>query len=282
MRYAKYHGLGNDYIVLNASDFAESLDAGRIKRICDRNFGVGSDGIVLLERRLDGDQFVVRVFNPDGSEAENSGNGMRIMSRYLYDHGYVKDQPFTLLVKGTRSVGAQVIDPCSLIRVDMGGATFNSLEIPMRGTEREVVGGLLKLDGLELNVTCVSVGNPHCVVVGRGAKRQDALELGPLIERHELFPQRTNVQFVEVIDRGTIEIEIWERGAGYTMASGSSACAAASACHRLGLVDRQVTVRMVGGELKIELDERYQVRLSGPVTRVAQGVIDPEAFEWMS
>jgi UDP-N-acetylmuramoyl-L-alanyl-D-glutamate--2,6-diaminopimelate ligase len=279
VRFVKYHGLGNDYIVINARDLQAPLSTSQIQRICDRNFGAGSDGIVLVERQTP-EGFIVRIYNPDGSEAENSGNGMRIVSRYLFDTGMVGREPFTLLVKGERRLTAQIHDPHNAIQVDMGQASFTSTRIPMSGAEREVIKERLEVLGETLEVTCVNVGNPHCVVVGRPDILDGAHRLGPCIEVHESFPQRTNVQFVHVIDRSTIRIEIWERGAGYTLASGSSSCAAASACHKLGLVDQHVTVVMPGGKLQITVADDYLVRLTGPITKVMDGALEPEVFTW--
>lgn len=279
MRFVKYHGLGNDYIVVNARDLQAPLSTPQIQRICDRNFGAGSDGIVLVEQQTP-EGFIVRVYNPDGSEAENSGNGMRIVSRYLFDTGMVGREPFTLLVKGERQLTAQIHDPMNAIQVDMGEASFISTRIPMCGAEREVIKEHLEVMGETLAVTCVNVGNPHCVVVGRPDILDGAQRLGPGIEVHENFPQRTNVQFVHVVDRGTIRIEIWERGAGYTLASGSSSCAAASACRKLGLVGQHVRVLMPGGQLQITVENDYRVRLTGPITKVMEGTIEPEMFAW--
>lgn len=279
MRFVKYHGLGNDYIVIDARDLQAPLSTSQIQRICDRNFGAGSDGIVLVERQTP-EGFIVRIYNPDGGEAENSGNGMRIVSRYLFDSGMVGREPFTLLVKGERRLTAQIHDPQNAIQVDMGEASFTSTRIPMSGAEREVIKERLEVLGETLEVTCVNVGNPHCVVVGRPDILDGAQRLGPCIEVHESFPQRTNVQFVHVVDRKTIRIEIWERGAGYTLASGSSSCAAASACYKLGLVDQHVTVLMPGGQLQINVADDYRVRLTGPIAKVMEGTIAPEVFAW--
>jgi UDP-N-acetylmuramoyl-L-alanyl-D-glutamate--2,6-diaminopimelate ligase len=279
MKFVKYHGLGNDYIVMMAEDLSLPLTPTRTQRICDRNLGPGSDGIVLVEGQT-AQGFVVRIFNPDGSEAENSGNGMRIVSRFLFDTGRVGREPFALLVKGERRITAQISDPQQAITVDMGRATFLSAEIPVAGATREVVGEKLHILGEDLTVNCVSVGNPHCVIIGRPDIKDGALRLGPFIEVHERFPRRTNVQFVHVIDRASIRIEIWERGAGYTLASGSSACAAASVCKKLELIDSRVTVYMPGGALEITVADDFTVTLTGPITRVCEGVIDSESFEW--
>jgi UDP-N-acetylmuramoyl-L-alanyl-D-glutamate--2,6-diaminopimelate ligase len=278
MKFTKYHGLGNDYIVIHQSEVTLELSPQRIRRICDRNLGPGSDGIILIEAQTSAG-FIVRIFNPDGSEAENSGNGMRIAARYLFDTGRVGSEQFSLLVKGERLIRAQIHDPQSAITVDMGRATFLSTEIPVAGVAREVIGETLEILSENLTINCVSVGNPHCVIVGRSDIKDGAKRLGPYIEVHENFPNRTNVQFVQVIDRAQIRIEIWERGAGYTLASGSSASAAACVCRKLGLVDSPVTVTMPGGQLEIALNQDYSVTLTGPVVRVFDGVIDREIFD---
>jgi UDP-N-acetylmuramoyl-L-alanyl-D-glutamate--2,6-diaminopimelate ligase len=277
MRYARYHGLGNDYLVIDARDREQALTPQRIVTICHRNFGVGSDGIVLIEGKKP-DGFVVRIFNPDGSEAETSGNGMRIAARYLFDKGQVSTEPFTLLAGGERLIQAHVRDPQRAIQVDMGRASFVSSDIPMIGPRREVLQESLEVLGESVSFTCVNVGNPHCVVFDYPNIKHGAQRLGRELETHEYFPRRTNVQFAQVIDRNNIRIEIWERGAGYTLASGSSACAAASAARRLGRVDSQVAVHMPGGSLAIHIGDDYSLRLIGPVTRIAEGEIDPEVF----
>jgi UDP-N-acetylmuramoyl-L-alanyl-D-glutamate--2,6-diaminopimelate ligase len=278
MKYSRYHGLGNDYLVMQAADLPRgSLSPQEVVTICHRNFGVGSDGIVLVEdERADG--IVVRVLNPDGSEAENSGNGMRIVSRYLFDTGRVGKTPFTLLVRGERKIQGLIRDPQHAIQVDMGKASFVSTEVPVIGPAREVVQEELEVLGQDLKITCVNVGNPHCVIFNYSDLKGGAQHLGPVIETHEYFPRRINVQFAQVIDRNNIRIEIWERGAGYTLASGSSSCAAASAARRLGLVDSKVTVHMPGGSLTIEIGNDFELRLTGPVTKIADGSIDPEVF----
>jgi UDP-N-acetylmuramoyl-L-alanyl-D-glutamate--2,6-diaminopimelate ligase len=277
MKYARYHGLGNDYLVMHARDLAQPLTAEQVVTICHRHYGVGSDGIVLIESRID-DGFIVRIFNPDGSEAENSGNGMRIAARYLFDEGMVASEPFTLLAQGERVIRASVLDPQHAIQVDMGRASFVSSDLPMIGPRREVLREPLEVLGEDLTMTCVNVGNPHCVIFDYPNIKHGAQKLGSVIETHEYFPRRVNVQFAQVIDRKNVRIEIWERGAGYTLASGSSSCAAASAAHRLGLVDSKVTVHMPGGSLTIEVSDDYSMRLIGPVTRIADGEIDSEVF----
>lgn len=277
VKFYKYHGLGNDYIVIRKADLAHPLTQERIIRICHRNYGVGSDGILLLEDVTD-KGFFVRVFNPDGSEAETSGNGMRIICRFLYDSGLVEKEPFAVFVKGEREVRGQIVDPKSAIKVDMGSASFISSVIPVTGPKREVLMEGIELLGERLECSCVNVGNPHCVIFNKDNLKESVLKFGPLLEKHQRFPQRINVQFAKVIDRNNIRIEIWERGAGYTLASGSSSSAVASSAYRLGYVDSEVTIHMPGGELTISINEDYKIRIMGSVTKVAEGTYTQEMF----
>jgi diaminopimelate epimerase len=288
MRYTKYHGLGNDYIVLALEDLVAPLTTKSIRQICDRNLGVGSDGIVLYEgtvqsERLKNDKtaptFRVRIYNPDGSEAETSGNGMRIAARYLADRLAVDlHKNFNLLVGGERHVSARVDDPRHEIEIGMGTATFNSSDVPIISNKGEALGEELSVNGERLTINCVNVGNPHCVILERQDLFNSAKTLGPLLENHQIFPRRINVQFAQVIDRTRVRIEIWERGAGYTLASGSSASAVACVCYRLGLVEPDVTVVMPGGELRVSVSPRFAVTLTGPITKVCSGEISDEVF----
>jgi diaminopimelate epimerase len=290
MRYIKYHGLGNDYIVLALEDLTDPLTAERIKRICDRNLGVGADGIVLYEGIIDppnsnGDIcapiFKVRIYNPDGSEAETSGNGLRIAARYLADRQAVAlHREFSLLTGGERLVTARVDDPQAEIEIGMGTASFNPLEIPVISKRDSVLGEELEVNGEHLTINCVNVGNPHCVILGREDPLASAAKtLGPLIERHPIFPRRINVQFAHVVDRSRVRIEIWERGAGYTLASGSSASAVVCVCYKLGLVGpEEITVEMPGGALRVAVSPEFAVTLKGPITKVCSGEISDEIF----
>ncbi len=275
--FVKGHGLGNDYIVFGQPDLGRELSAPAIQRVCDRNWGVGSDGILLLVPSTRAD-FGLRIFNPDGSEAEKSGNGLRIFAKFLYEHGHARSATFTVETKGgvvecvCHVIGGRVV----LVTVEMGRATFRAAEIPMTGPDREAVGVPLEVDGRVLRVTAVSVGNPHCVVFVPELSESEARHLGPLIERHPAFPNRTNVQFARVSSRAAVDILIWERGAGWTLASGSSSCGVACAAVRNGLTDRRVTVRMPGGELSIDVRDDWSVRLEGPVEEVYRGVLSSE------
>ncbi|MEO8752056.1 MAG: diaminopimelate epimerase [Casimicrobiaceae bacterium] len=278
MRFFRYHAIGNDYIVVSEADLAAPLTPAIARRICHRNFGVGSDGILLHLQRADEGRFHLRIFNPDGSESEKSGNGLRIFSRYLWDRKLVRDAAFTVVTPGG-AVRCVVNDRGRMVTVDMGALTFDSARIPVAGSPREVLQERFTIDHVELTYSCASIGNPHCVILRDALSEAETRRLGALIEVEPRFPNRTNVQFMRVLDRDNIEIQIWERGAGYTLASGSSSCAAAGVAHRLGFGDRDIAVHMPGGVIRIELDAQFNVRMSGPVTHVADGDIDAECLE---
>ena len=271
--FTKYHGLGNDYLVIGAAELPSATPA-LVRRICDRHFGVGADGILSWSRTP---RLRVRIFNPDGSEAEKSGNGLRILARHLFDENLVATEPFCIETAGG-PVTCQVAADGKTVTVDMGHVSFRSADIPVAGPSREVLNEELTAAGNALRFSAATIGNPHCVIVRDAVSETEARTLGPLIECDPRFPNRTNVQFVQVIDEANIRIEIWERGAGHTLASGSSSCAAAAVTHRLGLIDRQVTVHMRGGALRVEIDDAFTVRLTGAVVKVADGRIDPECL----
>ena len=268
--FYKYHALGNDYIVIDPNKTNINLTKANIKLICHRNYGVGSDGILLGPIIEDG-EMRWRILNPDGSEAEKSGNGLRIFSKYLVDAGYVTERKFDINTLGGK-VQVEVLDETgNLIKIDMGKVTFESDLIPVRGESREVVREDIKINDKIFNATCLSIGNPHCVIPLDDISKELALEIGPLVENNDMFPNKINMQLLKVIDRNNIEIEIFERGAGYTLASGSSSCAAASAAYKLGLVDNTIKVHMPGGEIDIEIKEDDHVHMTGEVLSVAIG-----------
>jgi diaminopimelate epimerase len=279
--FAKGHGLGNDYVVLEQKSLPGPLTTVAIRRICDRNWGVGGDGILLLVSTARAD-FGLRIFNPDGSEAEKSGNGLRIFAKYLWDHGQAKQPTFTVdTLGGVVECQLQVRDGrVNFVTVEMGRATFRAAEIPMTGTGDAVNLPLRLADGTQLFITAVSVGNPHCVVFVDHLDERECRRLGPLIEEHPAFPNRTNVQFARVAARDTVDILIWERGAGYTLASGSSSCGAASAAVKNGRCDHgRVRVRMPGGELAVHVRPDWSLRLEGPVEEVCTGTLAQEFVE---
>ena len=264
VHFSKYHGLGNDYLVIDPNVRDVAMTEANIRLICDRNFGVGSDGI-LYGPLLDGDVPRLRILNPDGSEAEKSGNGLRIFAKYLFEKKYVCSKTFQIRTLGG-TVHVQVKNnAANLIRINMGKVTFISSEIPVTGERREVVNETLEVNGADYRVTCLSIGNPHCVIPMEQVSEEQARKIGPFVENHRWFPNRINMQLLKVIDRANIDIRIWERGAGYTLASGSSSCAAACAAHKLGLVDNDITVHMPGGQLHIEISPDGDVFFNGPL-----------------
>ena len=280
MRFHKYHALGNDYIVLDPRDFpawqpAPSID--QIRVVCHRNFGVGSDGILWGPLPSKQSEFGLRIFNPDGSEAEKSGNGLRIFSRFLYDQGLAKQPNFTVEVPGGQ-VAVALKNDAQLISIAMGNVSFSSEKIPVVGAPREVLNEKIQILDREFTFCAATIGNPHCVLPLPEISAELAHKYGPHLETHANFPRKTNVQFLKVLDRANIQIEIWERGAGYTLASGSSSSAAAAVAHRLGLVDRSITVHMPGGKIGIEIGDGFSIMMTGTVNKVAEGTMHPELF----
>ncbi len=260
--FVQSHGLGNDYLVM---DPAFELTPERVRLICHRNLGIGSDGILAVSKNPGAD-FAVRILNPDGSEAEKSGNGLRIFAKFLYDHGYTKKTEFTIHTLGGIVNARLILDAGRVVavRVEMGRAA-----IDRKLTKLEVA-------GKTLDVTSLSVGNPHCVTIVDELGKIDLLRLGPAIENHPAFPNRTNVQFAQVLDRANVRALIWERGAGHTLASGSSSCAVAAASYDKGLIDSPVTVQMEGGSLTIEIDRQLELVMTGPVEEICSGTFSAD------
>ena len=236
--FSKYHALGNDYIVIDPKNLSAPLTTEQVKLICHRNFGVGSDGILLGPLPSTTAKCALTIYNPDGSIAEKSGNGVRIFSRYLWDTKFVGNDEFALQTDGG-IVRSTVFDGGKMVRVEMGKVSFNSENIPVAGHKREVINETIKVSDTQFTYCAATIGNPHCVVPLAEISPALAHQYGPLLEGHPNFPRKTNVQFLKVLDRANIAIEIWERGAGYTLASGSSSSASAAVAHRLGLVDKK-------------------------------------------
>jgi diaminopimelate epimerase len=275
MKFTKYHALGNDYLVINPNNLRFPLTPEAIQLICNRHFGIGSDGILLGPLTSKNAQFSLRIFNPDGSEAEKSGNGLRIFSRYLWDMGLVAEEPFKIQTLGG-IVQSVVYDAGKTVQVAMGKVSFWSDEIPVEGKRREVLNEIIDVADEKFYFCAATVGNPHCVIPLPKITPALAKQYGALLEVHSLFPNRTNVQFMKVINRNTIQIEIWERGAGYTLASGSSSSAAAAVAYRLGLCDALITVQMPGGTIHIQIHEDFTISMTGSVTKVAEGELSEE------
>ena len=273
----KYHGLGNDYLVLDPQKNEIILRERDIERLCRRNFGVGADGI-LYGPFFEGEKIKMSIYNPDGSEAERSGNGVRIFARYLRDAGYVQKQKFLLTTK-SGDVEVEFLDrEASLMRVNMGKPDFMSASIPINGMEHEVVNEPMMFHGSLYNTTCLSVGNPNCVIMTEDVSGKKVRALGPYVENASYFPERMNLQLCKVESRNQVRIEIYERGAGYTLASGTGACAAAATAYRLGLVDADILVKMPGGDLRIEISEDGTMYLTGNVEPIGTFEIEENFF----
>ncbi len=279
--FVKAHGLGNEYIVLDATNIGFRPGTNAIKRLCNVNFGIGSDGVLLKTESRKAD-FGLKIYNPDGSEAEKSGNGLRIFCKFVYDYGFAKNREFTVETLGgivKASILKEAKGKATLISVDMGKAIFASKEIPVHSDLPEFTGQKLQLKNKEYIVTCVSVGNPHCVIIKNDLDIAEIREFGPQIEHHNLFPNRINVQFAKVLSPTEAQILIWERGAGYTLASGSSSCAVASVLAKLNLTGSDVTIRMQGGSLDISISKNWDIRMTGEVQEIARGFLSDELVE---
>ncbi|MGE5827051.1 MAG: diaminopimelate epimerase [Micromonosporaceae bacterium] len=274
--FAKYHALGNDYLIIDPQRVDLSPGGEVSRRLCDRHRGIGADGVLFGPLSpVDPSGVDLLIYNADGSECGRSGNGIRLFALYLVEH-YLKETKFVVRTAAGESV-VQILDfATGLVRIGMGRPSFDAAGVPLLGVSGPAVDIALAVDDTQLTVTALNNGNPHAVVLCDEVSPALAHELGLRVARHPRFPERTNVQFVRVADRSTLDIEIWERGAGYTLASGACACAAASVAHAKGLVDDHVTVRMPGGSLDIVIDDDGSVWMAGPVEPVAVGDFSPE------
>lgn len=273
MQFTKWHGLGNDFVIVNGmeeviADYREQAIA-----VCDRNFGIGADGLVIL---LPSDiaDFKMRIFNSDGSEADMCGNATRCVARYLYENGLTDKTVITL------DTLAGIITPelifknniLQTVRVDMGVPRLLRQEIPIVGNPNEqVVNMPLEVDGVTYYITCVSMGNPHCLMFVEDITKVDLKKIGPQIETHDLFPKKTNVEFIQILDRQTIRMRVWERGAGITKACGTGASASLVASVLNNHTNRQATVKLDGGDLFLEWAENDHIFMSGPAVEVFRG-----------
>lgn len=275
--FVRAHGLGNDYLVVDARRLSFSLTPGVIQRLCNRHVGIGSDGVLVYEPPQGAETARLRIFNPDGSEAEKSGNGLRIFCKFLHDWGYTRDAHFTVWTSGG-TVEAKLFrkgDRIQEVALAMGQAVFDAEKIPAEGFEGEIVQAPLEVAGNGekkiFSITCVNIGNPHCVVFTHRPDQPDIHVWGPLLEKHPAFPRRINVQFAFVEDDANIDIRIWERGAGYTLASGSSSCAVAAAAVKTGKAKSPLTLHMPGGDLFVEVSPSFELKMKGPVEEICSG-----------
>ena len=265
---AKYQGLGNDYLILDAVRNRVQLQGKKAALLCQRGFGLGADGVLYGPVQING-KMGVHIFNADGSESPISGNGVRIFAKYLIDQGYVKGSKFDIeTMAGTIEV--EVMNArATEFRVKMGKASFISEEIPVTGEKREIINETFTFNEKEYKATCLTVGNPHCIIFADKVSKEAVKELGPYVENADKFPNRMNLQLCRLIDRGNLDIEIWERGSGYTKASGTGSCAAAAAAYRLGLVEPRINVNQPGGMIQINIKEDGTIYMTGTVGFIA-------------
>lgn len=275
----KYHGLGNDYLVFDPNKNELELNEDNVKMICNRNVGLGSDGI--LEGPLLGEHLAVKIWNPDGSVAEKSGNGVRIFAKYLKDAGYVQKKNYELMTDGGIVEITYLNEEGSRLRISMGKLSFVSEEIPVIGERREVINEDMVFGNNLYPATCVSVGNPHCVIPMQEISKELVCKIGVHSERARYFPERVNTEIMKVTDRNNIAIETYERGAGYTMATGTGACAAAAVAYKLGLTENKMLVHMPGGDLQVEIADDWNVYITGDVFYIAEIKLSTEFSEML-
>ncbi len=292
LNFTKMHGIGNDFILVDCRDSEPQAPNDLAEKLCNRRFGIGADQLLLLCPSVIAD-FRMRIFNPDGSEVEMCGNGIRCLARYIWDRG-LSDKKVIVVETMAGLMKPERVD--GLVRVDMGEPVFEPEKVPVRisnksaGTSNKikeevqdsslatrysspVIDYPLQIGDREFRIACVSMGNPHAVIVVDNVSDFPVAYYGPMIENHHLFPKRTNVEFVEVLDPSEIRIRVWERGAGETLACGTGASAAAVACHLRRLTERSVTVHLSGGDLFIEWAGDDHVYMTGPAEEVFTGTI---------
>ena len=274
----KYQGLGNDYLVLDPNKNRVQLQGKKVALLCQRGFGLGADGVLYGPIDIDG-KMGVRIFNSDGSEAAISGNGVRIFAKYLKDASYVQKKNFKLYTGNGPVEVTFLNEDGSRLRVSMGKLSFWSDEIPVIGERREVINEDMVFGRTLYPVTCVSIDNPQCVIPMREISKPLVCKIGDYSEIARYFPNRINTQIMQVIDKENIAIEIFERGAGYTRASGTGACAAAGVAYKLGLTNSKVIVHMPGGELQVEVEDDWNVYMTGDVFYIAKVTLSNEFAE---
>ena len=277
MKFTKMQGCGNDYIYVNCFEETVENPKDTAIRVSDVHFGIGSDGLILI-RPSEVADFRMSMYNADGSDGKMCGNGIRCVAKYVYDFGLTEKTTITIeTLSGIKTLKLSVNDgKVQSVRVDMGKAILESRDIPAIYEGKDIiVNEPVNIDGNEYKITCVSMGNPHCITFVEDVKAIDIEQTGPRFEKHEMFPDRVNTEFIHVIDRTHIDMRVWERGSGETLACGTGACAAVVACVLNGLTDRKVTVHLLGGDLDIEYMEDGTVYMTGPATVVCIG----EVFE---
>ena len=276
MKFTKMHGLGNDYVYVNC--FEEKIDnpPAVARFVSDRHFGIGSDGLIMINPSKTAD-FEMEMYNADGSRGEMCGNGIRCVAKYVYDYGLTdKTQISVETLGGIKYLDLTVEDgKVSQVKVDMGKPELEADLIPIISEREQVIDEPIEVDGKEYHMTGVSMGNPHAVIYVDDVKGLDLEKIGPKFENHERFPKRINTEFVHCIDRQTVEMRVWERGSGETLACGTGACAVAVSSILNNLTDTRVTVKLLGGDLQIEWDrEKDRVFMTGPAAISFEGEIN--------
>ena len=273
MKFTKMHGCGNDYVYING--FTEKIENKPewVQKVSDRHFGVGGDGAIFINPSDEAD-FEMEMYNADGTRAEMCGNGIRCVGKYVYDYGLTDKTQITVAsFYKVKYLDLTVENgKVSKVKVDMGTPILKAQEVPVVSENEQVVDEKIVVDGKEYAMTCVSMGNPHAVVFMDDVANLEIEKIGPSFENHERFPNRTNTEFVKVIDRNHVEMRVWERGTGETLACGTGCCATVVACVLNGLTDHKVCVKVLGGEIEIEWDEATgTVFMTGPATTVFDG-----------
>lgn len=278
MKFTKMHGCGNDYIYVDGS--REKISSEQkpeiVRRLSDRHFGIGGDGVIFINPSEEAD-FEMEMYNADGSRAEMCGNGIRCVAKYVYDKGLTDKKKISIVSAGKVKLLSLTVQDGKvvLVKVNMGAPCLTAADIPVVSDTETVVDAPITVQGREYRMTCVSMGNPHAVVFLENVADLAIETIGPFFENHERFPKRTNTEFVKVIDRNTVEMRVWERGTGETLACGTGACATVVACILNGFTDNQVTVKLLGGELEIFWDrEENAVYMTGPAATVFEGEIN--------
>ncbi len=273
MKFTKMQGLGNDFVLVNTLECDLAGDLAELSRkVCDRHFGIGADGLVLIVPSREAD-IRMRIFNPDGSEPEMCGNAIRCFARYVYEHNIVRKKVITVETLAGIIVPELILEgeTVTSVRVDMGEPRLDRGQIPMEGPEGRVVDEPVSVNEETCRVTCVSMGNPHCVTFVSDVNNIPLAQIGPALECHPVFPRKTNVEFVQIINKQEVNMRVWERGAGETLACGTGACATGVACILNNFTDRKVTVHLAGGDLVIEWADNNHVYMTGPGEYVFTG-----------
>ncbi len=278
MKFTKMHGCGNDYIYVDgAKEILTPQEKPEVvRRLSDRHFGIGGDGVIFINPSKEAD-FEMEMYNMDGSRAEMCGNGIRCVAKFVYDKGLTDKTSISVISCGKIKYLTLSIEngKVSTVRVNMGSPILKAKDIPVISDKEEVIGDEIEVAGETYKMTCVSMGNPHAVVFVDEVAGLPLEKIGPLFENHVRFPKRVNTEFVKVLDENTVEMRVWERGTGETLACGTGACATVVACVLNGLTKEQVTVKLLGGNLQIQWDrESNLVYMTGPATTVFEGEIE--------